>query len=426
MDTNGTPWEGELYETSRYNFIPEVRDQYNFREPVFIQDFTIVKMDHLEGTRLYSVEEYQEIARQLDEIGIPETVFLTDQYTGAPKETRVWEGVRGVTKLGLKIKVRTWGHFGTWAPGEYKSRIDKMADYGADSIGLSASLPKVLAQAKGNGAAEEPVDELPDAIDYAKKKGLPVCVGFVYVGGPEDFPTAIARQNHYIDLGAESLLMSDSKGIATPDATRYFVSQIRAGLKKDIPIFYHVHDCFGTATAQSLAATSAGACPQVTVNGLADMGFASLEEVVVSLELQYGIRTGVDLRKLPELSHTIERITGIVNPPYKAITGPLQTASGLPDTYIGMVNGKSFKDLGVKTPYEPELVGARPNLLMTNLGLSTRAVEAKLKQMGLRSDSAAVQKAYEALLVQLEALGNKFPVMLNDAEVEAVCRGAVG
>ena len=148
MDTNGTPWEGELYETSRYNFIPEVRDQYNFREPVFIQDFTIVKMDHLEGTRLYSVEEYQEIARQLDEIGIPETVFLTDQYTGAPKETRVWEGVRGVTKLGLKIKVRTWGHFGTWAPGEYKSRIDKMADYGADSIGLSALL------AEGPGAGE--------------------------------------------------------------------------------------------------------------------------------------------------------------------------------------------------------------------------------------------------------------------------------
>ena len=424
MSTEDRPWEGPLHQASHLNFLREIRDQYRFREQLVIQDFTLAKMDHLEGTRLYSVDEYQEIARLLDGIGIPETVFLTDQYPGTEKEPRIWDGIRGVTRLGLNINVRLWGHFGTWGTGTYKERIDRMADCGADSIGLSASLPKVLEQAKGaasNGGGQE-VDELPYAIGYAKSKGLGVCVGMIYVAGPEDFETAIVRQNRYIDLGADSLLMADSKGVATPDATRYFVSRIRAGLKKDVPIFYHVHDCFGTATAQALAATSAGACPEVTVNGLADMGFASLEEVVVALELQYGVHTGIDLRGLPQLSRTVERITGVPNPPFKAITSPFNVAAGLPDTYVGMVQGKGFRELGVKTPYEAELVGLRRQLMLSHIGLNANAVRAKLRQMGLPAEDDAVERTREALKDRLNALGNRFPVALNDAQVEQVCQ----
>ena len=429
MDRTDKPWEGALFKVSPYNYIPEVQKQYNFREPMVLQDFTLGKMDHLEGTRMYSPGEYAEIAQLLDEIGVQETFFLIDQYPGTARGDRVWEGIEAIAKLGLKMRLRLWGHSGNWAPGTYKNWVDKMADYGATSIGLSAFLPFIIQQTmtpKAGSKAEQKVDELPDAIEYAREKGLTACVGHLFVGANEDMQSIIDRGNSYIDAGAESILIPDSKAIANPEATRYFVSKVRAGLKKDVPLYYHVHDCFGLATAQALAAASAGAYPQVSVNGIADMGFASLEEVALSMELLYGVQTGINFRLMPELSRTVERITGISNPPYKAVTGPFNAMSGLVPAYLGMLSGKDFRELNVNTPFEPELVGLRSQLMMSYLGLSNETVEAKLNQMGLPSGEREVVKVREALKERLDSFGNKFPVMLNDVEVEQVCRETLG
>ena len=76
----GSTWEGDLHKVSPYNFLPEIQEQYDFREPLVIQDWTPLKLDHLPASRLYSVEEYQEVARLLDAVGVQETVFLANQY----------------------------------------------------------------------------------------------------------------------------------------------------------------------------------------------------------------------------------------------------------------------------------------------------------------------------------------------------------
>ena len=55
--------------------------------------------------------------------------------------------------------------------------------------------------------------------------------------------------------------------------------------------------------------------------------------------------------------------------------------------------------------------------------LTTEAVAAKLKQVGLPTDDATVQRAKDAIQRKLDSLGNKFPVMLTDDEVETVFRG---
>ena len=429
METADKPWEGALFKVSPYNYIPEVRKLYNFREPMIIQDFTLGKIDQLRGARLYSPSDYSEIAQLLDEIGVRETNVPIDQFPGTEKGDRVWEGMQAIAKLGLKLKVQLWGHYGGWPPGAYKNRIDKMADYGATSIGLSARLPLRLQKTmrpRESSTIAQLADELPMAVEYAKGKGLTVCIGHFFVGADEDLQSIIDRANQYIDIGAERLIMPDSKAVANPDATRYFVSKVRAGLKRDVPTFYHVHDCFGMATAQAVAAASAGAYPQVSVNGLADMGFASLEEVALSLELLYGVQTGINFKLLPELCRTVERITGVSNPPYKAVTGPDNAMSGLVAAYLGLLQGKDFRELNINTPFEPELVGLRSQLVMSYLALSNEAVEAKLRQMGLPAGEGEVMKARDALREALDSLGNKFPVMLNDVEVEQVCREALG
>ena len=428
MAQNDTPWETDLFKVSPFNYVPEVRAQYNFREPMVVQDFTFAKMDHLEATRLYSLEEYQELATLMDDIGVKETVFMTSHHAGTPKDVRAMEGLRAVSKLGLKnLKIRVWGWFNAWDAGEYKDRIDMMADTGAHSMGLSALPPHILDQfrlAKAGPDFEERIRELPDAIAYARKKGLDVCISSAHAGRVE-LPTIIERANFYIEQGATSLLMADSKGVATPEATRYFLTNVRAGLKEDVPIYYHVHDNFGTGTALALAAATAGAWPQATVNGIADRGFAALEEVVMSLELLYGVRTGIDVKKLQRLSRTMERIIGISNPPYKAVTGDFVNIPSLVPGYIGALQGKGFLELELMTPYELELVGQYPQMVMTYNILCNETVQAKLEQMGLPTGQREVEEVKAALRQRLDAQGNLFPVMLNDTEVEEVCREQV-
>ena len=428
MEKSDHPWESKLHKVSPYNYAPEVRQPYNFRKPIILQDWTIAKADHMDGSRLFSTQEYVEIAQLLEEIGIQETVFITTMYPSTPKDECIWEGLRAVAKLGRKkLKVRAWGYFAMWQTGEYQGYIDKLADTGADLIGLSALPPHVLRrhrlEAPGPGF-EERFAELPKAIDYARKKGLEVCVSSAQAVR-EDFQTLIDRLNYYLEHGAESLLLSDSKGFATVDASRYFMTKVRAALVRDVPIWYHVHDIFGLATASALAVASAGAYPQVTVNGIADRGFASLEEVAMALEYLYGIPTGINTRMLPQLCRTVERITGVRNPPHKPIVGEHINVASYGAAYIGLLQGKSFLDLDLLS-FELEVIGMRPDVNITYGTLSPAAVRAKLEQMRLPTEEPAVTKVRAALLDRLHSIGNVFPVMLNDAEVEQVCRDALG
>ena len=72
MPVNHTPWECPLYSVSPYNYDPEVRSLYNFREPLVILESTLAKMAHLQASRLYSAQDYVEVTGLLEEAGVQE------------------------------------------------------------------------------------------------------------------------------------------------------------------------------------------------------------------------------------------------------------------------------------------------------------------------------------------------------------------
>ena len=85
----------------------------------------------------------------------------------------------------------------------------------------------------------------------------------------------------------------------------------------------HAHDDFGLATANTLAAVTAGATHiSTTVNGLGERaGNAPLEEAVMALRHLYGIETGVEPRHFPALSRLVARASGRAVAPNKSIVG---------------------------------------------------------------------------------------------------------
>ncbi len=110
--------------------------------------------------------------------------------------------------------------------------------------------------------------------------------------------------------GATRITLYDTNGGSDPWAVERLVAGVRG--VTEIAICFHAHNDLGMATANSVAAVRAGAtCLDVTVNGLGDRaGNASLEQVALALHLG-GVRHGVRLAALTELSRAVEAVTRI-------------------------------------------------------------------------------------------------------------------
>ncbi|MFX1301502.1 MAG: 2-isopropylmalate synthase, partial [Promethearchaeota archaeon] len=130
-----------------------------------------------------------------------------------------------------------------------------------------------------------------------------------------------------IEAGADRVVITDTVGFLRPESMRYLVSQIRDRLNKEVkrkvPLSIHNHNDFGLATATTLAAIEEGVTvPHVCVAGFGERaGNAPLEEVVMALEILYGIRTGVKTERIQELADLVSESFAILLPVHKAITG---------------------------------------------------------------------------------------------------------
>jgi len=126
------------------------------------------------------------------------------------------------------------------------------------------------------------------------------------------------------------------------------------------PICVHFHDDLGMATANTLCAMEAGAYQlHTTVNGIGERGGnASLEEVLVSLRVLYGVEK-YDLSRISELSGYVAKHTGMPVSRNKSVVGANAFAheSGI---HVASVLEKSE----TYELYPPELIGAKRKFVL--------------------------------------------------------------
>jgi homocitrate synthase NifV len=137
-----------------------------------------------------------------------------------------------------------------------------------------------------------------------------------------DASRIVAFGRHIRDLGADRLRVADTVGAWHPLQCAKLVEKLR----REIPtltIGVHTHNDLGMATANAVAAVSAGAHSiDVTVNGLGERaGNAALEEVVMALEVALGIPTGIQTEGLVSLAHLVAQYSGRSVPVSKPIAG---------------------------------------------------------------------------------------------------------
>jgi homocitrate synthase NifV len=124
------------------------------------------------------------------------------------------------------------------------------------------------------------------------------------------------------ESGMTRLRLADTVGILNPLQACDLVCALR-GAAPNLELEFHGHNDLGMATANTIAALSAGAdCASVTVNGLGERaGNASLAEVVMAARLTLHQDCGVDSRQLGGLSELVARASGRPFGPDKPVVG---------------------------------------------------------------------------------------------------------
>ena len=256
----------------------------------------------------FTIEEKIAIATFLDSIGVQE---LEVGIPAMGQEEA--ESIRAIANLGLKAKLLGWNRAN-------RADIQASLDCGLERVHISVPVSDIQIAAKFHGQWRVMLERLRDVINFARDRGLAVSVG------GED--SSRADHSFLLDValfaqewGAFRFRFCDTVGILDPLTTHKTVHQLVHHLT--IPVEMHTHNDLGLASANALAGIQAGALSvNTTVNGLGERaGNAALEEVVMALKRIHNIDTGLDTRRLLELSRLVAKASNCPVPPWKAIVG---------------------------------------------------------------------------------------------------------
>ena len=248
------------------------------------------------------------IAQTLSDMGIDQLEVGIPTMGGDEKAT-----IKAICKRDLKASIMAWNR-------AVISDIEQSIDCGVDAVAISLSVSDIHIQHKLKKSREWVLENMYNAVTYAKKNGL-----YISVNGEDasraDNDFLIEFINLAKEAGADRFRYCDTVGVMEPFTLRETIEKIYKATQFDIEM--HTHNDFGMATANAIAGIVGGANHiGVTVNGLGERaGNAALEEVIMALKFVYGYETDIDTTKFREISKYVSQASGRQLPDWKAIVG---------------------------------------------------------------------------------------------------------
>lgn len=392
------PWLTDRWAASQHNFDPAIVVPAH---PVVLHDITI--RDGEESADLaFSVGDKVRIAEALARVGVRRMeMFLT-----VPGWLETIRQIMG-RRLNMSLYV-------TWQPG----RVERALELGVKHVMVWYRIGEVYQRHALGRSQQELLDEMLGAVRAARKAGAEVNLFM-----PESTRASLEHLRLAVEgakkEGASAITVVDSLGVARPAAITYLVRQIKSWTGLGVEV--HCHNDFGLGVANVLAAYEGGASAlHCSVNAVGyRAGNAALEEVAMALEVLYGVKTGLRLDLLPELSRLVEEITGLPNGYFKPVVGrgafSYEQWGATAKLTAGGVRQYAF-------PYEPEVVGRSPRLVIgkwSDLG----AVAHKLNEFGLTASPEQLQTILHRS--QMAGIAHHRPLGEDEFLAIALAQGAV-
>lgn len=291
-----------------------------FPKKVILRDITLRTLEQMPGI-VNTPEERLGLLRVLAEAGVPEI------GTSTFRRGHTVEDMRREVKLAKSISPTCQLVYGSAANHQ---EMEMAAESGYDGVqiwhatylggGIALSAGATYSRAwQGRDwrelrfpkTVEEHFDRPRRLIKMGAGLGLKVSAWINIIAlSTENYVTAYCKMA--AETGAAEVVLADSSGGSAPEAIARLVEVAKAAAPK-MQIGLHTHNMFGLGIATSLAGARAGAeVIEVAVNGL-DTGpggcQASLAGTAVALEALYGVNTGINLKKLAEISEVGVRMT---------------------------------------------------------------------------------------------------------------------
>jgi isopropylmalate/homocitrate/citramalate synthase len=394
--------EGEWW-VSPYNVIDEVTKNFDLPEKVEIHDATLRDGEQTPGV-VFSPEDKIAIAEKMSEVGVNR--IEAGMPAVSPDD---YKAIKQICSLGLKSKVYTFAR-------AMESDIDSAIECGADGVIIEVPIgyPKLKYQFKWTW--EDVFKKSAPIIKYAKDHGLHT-VFFPY-------DTTRAREEDLENLlkavmdncAPDSVGVVDTMGCALPEAIKYMVRKVK-GLT-GLPVEVHTHNDFGMGVATELAGVEAGATVvHSCVNGLGERtGNAAMEELVLALEVLYGIPMGYDMKKFPELFDLVSKLSNIPLAANKPVGGSRNFTR---ESGIGV-------DLVLEEPLamfgtHPALTGRHGDIVLGKKS-GKRSVTYSLERMGISDYS---DESVTEILSQVKALGIQKKTIITEDEFRDIVSSVI-
>ncbi|MFX0003238.1 MAG: LeuA family protein [Promethearchaeota archaeon] len=370
-------WFNDKWWVSPINYSNELRKTYNFPIKVFIRDSTIREGEETPGV-YYTLEEKVEIVEKLEDIGIR---HIDCGYIG--KVQNQWDLANKIKELGIKLK--TYCHLSS-NPNTWDEEIKKALEAKVDFIGFGIVLTDWQLQLFTHDPKITPeviIALIPSVLKKIKRLGGIAILDCVDATRAE-IPALIKSIEMGIKNGVRMIMLYDTVGACNVSAISFLIRQLKL-VAKDTPLGIHIHDDFGLGTAATIAAIEQGASyMDLVVNKLGDRaGNTSFEEVIVALEILYGIDTGIDLSKLYDLSKYVEEVSGVPLPYNKPVVG---RNTFLHESELHVMSALEVDKFWMCfTPYKPDVVGQTESIIFGPTTLHGEAIKMKCKQMGIKN-----------------------------------------
>jgi len=408
---------------SPITWLPEVRATLSsMPKEVHIQETTLREGED-NASVSFNMEQRVEIARRLSDMGVSH-IDVGDIGNPLHVETLKTIMSAGVVKPPTRIQIFTRAH----EVNDLNREVDKIVKYGATAIGFISWDHW----------------DLSESIKYCKTNYPHIYVTFGYTGttgrvgarAPKDatmrssFDWQIEFAKKMCEAGADRIQMSDSMGCGSPAAIRYLSTQFKEAIGPKKSLLLHAHNDYGQAVANAVAAVEAGVdWLDTAVNGLGDRaGNTALEEVVMVLECLYGIKTGIKLEKLYEVSKYLQEASGVRVQSYKAIVGDrVWMESGHARMLIRWKRkGVPFFEAGMET-WNPQIIGSTHELVFGKASFIPEVIKGFLEYLKLPSDENTVNKIYAAGLKQIdERIARGEDRFFTEDEVNSLCKKMAG
>lgn len=212
----------------------------------------------------------------------------------------------------------------------------------ADELNFVMSASETHHRANMNMTHDRSLASLAEIVQSAHERGAPVNATIATAfgcpfEGVQPFRKVLDIVKRYLDLGADGITLADTTGMANPNQVCQLVAEVLLLVPPD-QLTLHFHNTRGLGLVNVLAAYDTGARRfDAALGGLGGCPFAPgatgnvCTEDLVNLCHEIGLKTGLDLRGLIELSRRLPGLVGHEVPGQVAKAGPALDLHPIPE-----------------------------------------------------------------------------------------------